>query len=90
MHLFFVIVHNFLVAVSEFLSIFAAKKCYGLGVRAVLPCELKRESGANPEQTRCCEFRDTMVANTLATVFPLWEMGRRKPSGASQKTCQEP
>ena len=29
---------------------------------------LKRESGANPEQTRCCELRQKSLSNTFSTV----------------------
>jgi hypothetical protein len=29
---------------------------------------MKRESGANPEQTRCCKLRQIFLSNTHATV----------------------
>ena len=55
---------------------------------------LKRESGENPEQTRCCKLFERF-ANTQATVFtrsPLegierWG-GKACKTGVSQKTCQ--
>lgn len=59
MHLFlFAVVHNFLVAVSEILPIFAAKNVTVLVFVRCRRAELKRESGENPEQTRCCELRE--------------------------------
>jgi hypothetical protein len=52
---------------------------------------MKRESGANPEQTRCCELR----LRTEQKPWPLIRfsmkrerLGRRSDTGVSQKTCQ--
>jgi len=47
---------------------------------------MKRESGENPEQTRCCELQQKSSNNTHTTgiFFP----ERAFEDGASQKTCQ--
>lgn len=44
---------------------------------------VKRESGVNPEQTRCCEFLKLLTNN--ATVF----YGKAVRGETSQKTCQK-
>jgi len=45
---------------------------------------LKRESGVNPEQTRCCKLNLSERNNTFATE----KSGRRFVKRVSQKTCQ--
>jgi hypothetical protein len=52
---------------------------------------VKRESGENPEQTRCCKLRQNLWIYSI----PLGEKknftvpaGRRFKDGVSQKTCQ--
>ena len=46
---------------------------------------IKRESGANPEQSRCCKFR-YCVASTNYSIGH-WETGKALAAGTSQKTC---
>mgnify|MGYP007118398176 CR=1 FL=1 len=45
---------------------------------------IKRESGANPEQSRCCKFRITSRARKATELH----LGRRTTTGTSQKTCR--
>lgn len=45
---------------------------------------LKRESGANPEQSRCCNFHQSLC-NTHTTGST---SGKVAQAGKSQKTCQ--
>ena len=51
--------------------------------RVGLPVWIKRESGENPEQSRCCKFRKS---SDISEPLVLRESGRRR-NGASQKTC---
>lgn len=48
---------------------------------------IKRESGENPEQTRCCISHQVVMQLFSVTVHPAW-MGRPHGNGMSQKTCQ--
>jgi hypothetical protein len=48
---------------------------------------VKRESGGNPEQTRCCKLRQDLWIR-LKTTVSTNEMGRVFKEGVSQKTCQ--
>jgi hypothetical protein len=47
---------------------------------------VKRESGVNPEQTRCCKPPQNLQAKLKSTVSK--EMGREPEDGVSQKTCR--
>ena len=52
----------------------------------------KRESGANPEQTRCCKALSKLMCHLLdETTAPLMLLGvgRRYLSELSQKTCHD-
>jgi hypothetical protein len=46
----------------------------------------KRESGVNPEQTRCCKLRQKVLSNALTPLFCHEREGQLK-NGVSQKTC---
>jgi hypothetical protein len=48
---------------------------------------LKRESGANPEQTRCCKLQQKPLRNTQATA-PKGAGRMPQKEEVSQKTCQ--
>jgi hypothetical protein len=59
---------------------------------------MKRESGVNPEQSRCCKLlvsnsyltkipAETEVVNKSQSTIPHPGMGRRFNDGVSQKTC---
>ena len=48
---------------------------------------MKRESGENPEQTRCCKLRLRAEQRPHLPLSPEG-MGRRSDTGASQKTCR--
>jgi hypothetical protein len=66
--------------------------------------EIKRESGENPEQTRCCKLRYRQITIFRTTPLPLkrWRtgdlrnsrlsilnhLGRRPEKRVSQKTCR--
>jgi len=45
---------------------------------------MKRESGANPEQTRCCKLRLRAEQKPFATV-PQLGMGRRSDNGSKSE-----
>jgi len=49
---------------------------------------VKRESGENPEQTRCCKLRWSFPAILKSTVSIMKRREGRQENGASQKTCQ--
>jgi hypothetical protein len=49
-------------------------------------CRINRESGENPEQTRCCKpSKKGCPITTSATALLGWEGGQ---TGVSQKTCK--
>jgi len=48
---------------------------------------MNRELGANPKQTRCCEFQSNNFCNTFATV-PNVGNGKAQKLETSQKTCR--
>ena len=49
---------------------------------------VKRESGENPEQTRCCKLRRSFPAILKTTVSMMKRREGRQENGVSQKTCQ--
>ncbi len=49
---------------------------------------VKRESGENPEQTRCCKLRRSFPAILKSTVSAIKRREGRQENGVSQKTCQ--
>jgi len=53
------------------------------------PRGAKRESGASPEQSRCCEFQRVRTTPHKGSLWSKHAMGRpRSRTGTSQKTCQ--
>jgi hypothetical protein len=68
----------------ELISIFAIEND---GVtRSILASErvMKRESGANPEQTRCCKLR-LRAEQILLPLSPYFGMGRRSDNGSKSE-----
>ena len=49
---------------------------------------MKRESGVNPEQTRCCKLRQKFSRKTQIHCLALERWEGRWEDGVSQKTCQ--
>lgn len=56
----------------------------------IRPLRIKWESGANPEQSRCCDVRSAECGTRFRPYMPLTPMCGREGvgTGTSQKTCR--